>query len=510
MFSSIHSAEISGIECQKVSVEADVGDGLPNFVMVGYLSSQVREAGERVKTALKNSDIHLYPKKVTINLSPADLRKSGTVFDLPIALAILSAYGKLKLEQCEHFMIIGELGLDGSVRAVKGVLPIVRYAARSGYRYCIVPKENAHEGAIVEGISVIGVESLLQTIDFLQGAINIEETVTDLERHNMQSHSDEGEDFANIRGQGAVKRAAEVAAAGMHNLLLIGGPGSAKSMTARAIAGILPELSLAEILEISEIYSISGALSSEMPFIKKRPFRAPHHTATAVSLVGGGQIPHAGEISLAHRGILFLDELPEFRKSVLEMLRQPLEDKEVNIHRRNQNYRFPSNCMLVAAMNPCRCGYYPDEKRCTCTWSEIQSYLGKVSGPFLDRMDLNVEANRVVYEDLVAEQAEESTAVIRERITKALMIQKERYKKQGFYFNSELDIEGIKTYCVLGKGESKLMEQAYEKLQMSARGYHRTLRVARTIADLEAEERIQCHHIAEAICYRSVERKYWQ
>lgn len=509
MFSNVLSAVIRGVECHGVNVEADVGDGLPMFTMVGYLSSQVKEAQERVKTALKNSGIHIQPKKITINLSPADLRKDGTAFDLPIAIAVLAAYGYLVAADLKATMIIGELGLNGQVKGISGVLPMVRYAAKHGCKRCIVPFENAKEGGLVKGITVIGVKYVNEVLKLLQGDIYIEETETRIESARLKGEFHQVEDFKNIRGQAVVKRAAEVAAAGMHNMLMIGAPGSAKSMVAKAMAGILPELSVEEMLEISEIYSVAGLLNGKVPMMK-RPFRSPHHTITAPALIGGGHFPRPGEISLAHRGVLFLDELPEFKRSVLDMLRQPMEEKQVRVNRRNHDYEFPANCMIIAAMNPCKCGYYPDAERCSCTEMQVQGYLHKISGPLLDRMDISVEASRVEYRQLASDKAAETSACIRKRVTTARAAQQRRYKGTEFAFNSDLDAEGIKKYCCLGEKEHELMEKVFEKMWLSARGYHRIIKVARTIADLEKKERIQCEHIAEAICYRTVEQKYWK
>lgn len=509
MFSSVLSAVICGIECQGIHVEADVSDGLPGFAMVGYLGSQVREAQERVRTALKNSGIMLRPKRITVNLSPADLRKDGTAFDLPIALAVLSAYGYLPGEQLDKVLAVGELSLNGELKGVRGVLPAARQAALLGCRLCLVPKANEKEGGLIDGVKVVGAESLSEVLEFLTGRCDIPPADTNIEEIKRKSCVG-AEDFQNIMGQQAVKRAAEVAAAGMHNLLLVGPPGTGKSMVASCIPGILPKLTLEESMEISEIYSVAGLLDNDRPLILSRPFRAPHHTITAQALAGGGRIPRPGEISLAHRGVLFLDELPEFSNSALEVLRQPAEEGMVRISRASGNYSFPAGCMLVAAMNPCKCGYYPDLLRCTCTEAEIHRYLRKISRPLVDRMDISIEASPIAYKELRNTGKEESSRMIRDRVVQAQEIQQERYRETGYQFNRDLDAEGIRRYCSLGLDEDRLLESAYAKFGMSARACHRILKVARTIADLEASERIQAHHLGEAVCYRSAEQKYWQ
>ena len=504
-FSTITSAAVDGLGVELVRVEADVSNGLPMFHMVGYLSSEVKEAGERVRTAIRNSGFEYPPKRTVINLSPATLRKRGASFDLPIAMASLMSLGQIPAEKQKKSLVIGELSLDGRVRKVPGILPIVMKAKAAGVSRCIVPAENMAEGSLVSGMEVIGVESLNETVSVFQGKPMPEKQFQGREEEEPEMFPD----FADIRGQDNVKRAAEIAVAGGHNLLMIGPPGSGKSMTAKCIAGILPPPDMKESLEITKIYSVLGMLNEKSPLIRKRPFREVHHTATRAALIGGGMFPHPGEISLAHGGVLFLDELPEFKKSVLEVLRQPLEEKEIRIARTYGTYRFPADVILVAAMNPCPCGCYPDMQKCTCSPAQIQMYLNKISRPFLDRIDLCVEADAVSYEDLTSERRAESSAQIRKRVCRVRETQKERYRGMEITVNGMLDEKGLKRYCALGAEEKRLMEQAFSVMELTARGYHRILKTARTIADLEGEEQIRENHLKEALGYRMVDKKYW-
>ena len=504
-FSTITSAAVDGLGVELVRVEADVSNGLPMFHMVGYLSSEVKEAGERVRTAIRNSGFEYPPKRTVINLSPATLRKRGASFDLPIAMASLMSLGQIPAEKQKKSLVIGELSLDGRVRKVPGILPIVMKAKAAGVSRCIVPAENMAEGSLVSGMEVIGVESLNETVSVFQGKPMQEKQFQEREEEEPEMFPD----FADIRGQDNVKRAAEIAVAGGHNLLMIGPPGSGKSMTAKCIAGILPPPNMKESLEITKIYSVLGMLNEKSPLIRKRPFREVHHTATRAALIGGGMFPHPGEISLAHGGVLFLDELPEFKKSVLEVLRQPLEEKEIRIARTYGTYRFPADVILVAAMNPCPCGCYPDMQKCTCSPAQIQMYLNKISRPFLDRIDLCVEADAVSYEDLTSERRAESSAQIRKRVCRVRETQKERYRGMEITVNGMLDEKGLKRYCALGAEEKRLMEQAFSVMELTARGYHRILKTARTIADLEGEEQIRENHLKEALGYRMVDKKYW-
>ena len=506
-FSTILSAAIDGLGVELVRVEADVSNGLPVFHMVGYLSSEVKEAGERVRTAIRNSGFDYPAKRTIVNLSPATLRKRGASFDLPIAVAIMVSLGQVSPEAAQGCLITGELGLDGRVRKVPGVLPIVMEGKQNGVTRFIVPGENKAEGSLVKGVEVIGAGSLKEVVSILSGEWVPEKQ----EESEITDGWDETlPDFADIRGQENVKRAAEIAVAGGHNLLMIGPPGSGKSMTAKCIAGILPPPDMEESLEITKIYSVLGMLDEKSPLIRKRPFREVHHTATRAALIGGGLVPRPGEISLAHGGVLFLDELPEFRKSVIEVLRQPLEEKSVQISRTYGNYRFPADFMLVAAMNPCPCGCYPDMKKCTCTPAQIHMYLSRISRPFLDRIDLCVEARRVEYRHLADERKGECSAVIRKRVCRAREIQIKRYTGTKMTTNSMLQGKDIQKYCTLGKKEHALMEQAFTVMGLTARAYHRIIKTARTIADLEGEERIRERHLKEALGYRAVDEKFWQ
>lgn len=507
MFSTVASAALRGIRAEIVHVEADVGDGLPVFQMVGSLSVQVKEAAERVRTAMKNSGLRLSPKKITINLSPADIYKDGSAYDLPVAVAVLASYGYIPQEALKGLMAAGELSLNGEVCPVRGILPMARAAAEKGCRRFLLPKQNAAEGAVIGEIEVIGVGTLREVIDYLNGLAEITPTISNIEEMLQKSDGKRQEDFCDLNGQEDIRRAAEVAACGMHNFLMTGPPGSGKSMVARRIPGILPKLTPEECLEISEIYSVAGLLGEESPLITSRPFRAPHHTISAQALAGGGRIPRPGEVSLAHRSVLFLDELPEFRREAMEILRQPMEDRKIQISRTGGSFTYPANCMVVAAMNPCKCGYYPDLDRCTCTPSEVHRYQGRISRPLLDRFDICVEVQEISYQELSGSRENESSAAIRRRVLCAHRLQQERYRGTPFHFNSDLNVQGVKKFCPLGAAESRMMEDAFEKLSLSARGYHRVLKVARTIADLDSSEQIQCRHIGEAICYRAVELK---
>ena len=507
-FSTVVSAATEGLAVEFVHVEADVSNGLPVFHMVGYLASEVKEAGERVRTAIKNSGFDFPAKRTVINLSPATMRKRGASFDLPIAVAVLTALGELSGSRIQNTLIIGEMGLDGSVRKVPGILPIVAEAKEREVRRCIVPEENKAEAALVSEMQVIGVKDLKETIEFMKSGSKpqkVQQTGSVQERETEESFPD----FGDLCGQKNVRRAAEIAVAGGHNLLLIGPPGSGKTMTAGCIAGILPPMSTEESMEVTKIYSVMGMVNEKQPLIRKRPFRNVHHTATRAALIGGGMIPRPGEISLAHQGVLFLDELPEFKKGVLEVLRQPLEQHCIRITRNYGTYTFPADFMLVAAMNPCPCGCYPNLERCTCTPAQIQAYLGKISQPFLDRIDLCVEAGRVDYENLTEQKKGEASAEIRMRVCRVRNLQKERYEGKKIRRNTQLEGELLKKYCALGTKEEAMMRQAFERFSLTARSYHRILRVARTIADLDGREKISEEHLSEALGYRMVDKKYW-
>ncbi len=509
MFSKVWSAALNGMEVYPVRVEADISEGMPQLLMVGYLSSEVKEAGERVRTALRNTGILLPPKRITVNLAPAGIRKAGTRFDLPVAAAILASLEKIPLESLSGIMLAGELSLNGQVLRIPGVLSLAEAAREKGLRCCIVPKGNEEEGAVLEGIDVVGVSSVAELLEVLRHPKQAKPARIDARKLLALEQENEEEDFSQIHGQAALRRAAEVAAAGMHNFLMIGPPGSGKTMIARRIPGILPPLSLEESLEITKIYSIAGLLPEDRPLMTKRPFRSPHHTVTAEALAGGGRIPSPGEISLSSRGILFLDELPEFHRSALEILRQPLEEHCISISRSSGTYRFPAEFMLVAAMNPCACGYFPDRNRCRCREWEVDRYLGKLSRPLLDRIDICTEAPRISYEELAGNRREESSARIRERVKAAHRIQQERYRGLSIHFNAYLSGKAVGRYCPLGRKEGELLKEAFGKLNLSARAYHKVIKVSRTIADLEQEEGIQERHILEALSYRAPERDAW-
>lgn len=502
MFSTVLSATLQGIRVEFVHVEADSGNGLPMFHMVGYLSAEVKEAGERVKTAIRNTGMKLQPKKIVVNLSPANVRKRGAAFDLPIAVAILASQGLVKTESLKGVLIIGELSLDGKIQKVAGILPIVGAAYREGYHTCIVPQYNASEGAIVKGMKVIGANSLVEVCTYLnQGETAIvENAFSDGVIKKKENFSEVN--FSDIKGQEAVKRAAEVAAAGGHNLMFIGPPGAGKTMIAKRIPTILPKMDWEECIAVTKIYSVLGLIEQEHPLITRRPFREVHHTITKSALIGGGIVPVPGEMSLADKGVLFLDELAEFNRSVIEVLRQPLEEHIIRISRRGDTYLFPADCMLVAAMNPCPCGNYPDYNKCICTPYQVKLYQNKISRPFMDRMDICVETPKVEYEELKSEKNGESSKVIKARVEKARNTQKRRYAGMNIKTNQQLGIPELKKFCVLKYEEEQLMKRAFETFGLTARTYHKVLRVSRTIADIAGEKDIQMEHLREALSYR--------
>ncbi len=508
-FSRVLSAVLQGLEVKFVQVEADLSNGLPMFHMVGYLSSEVKEAGERVRTAIRNSGILLPAKRTVINLSPGNVRKTGASFDLPIAVAILASLGYVDAGLLEDTLMVGELCLDGTVRGVNGVLPIVAEAGKLGCKNCILPLENGKEGTLAGGIRIWGVRCLKEVYDYLTHRGQLREIASGKPAADVREEIPEI-DFRDIKGQKMVKRAAEVAAAGGHNFLMTGPPGSGKSMIAKAVSAILPPMSMEESMKITKIYSVMGMLDCERPLIRKRPFREVHHTATRTAVAGGGNHPRPGEITLASGGVLFLDELTEFSKPVLEILRQPLEERVIRISRKQGTYVFPADFMLVAAANPCPCGYYPDRNRCRCTPFQIRQYLGKISQPLLSRIDVCMETQKIDYDALRGKNTEESSGEIRKRVERAREIQKMRYRGKEISVNAALRASDLEEYCRLQKDGEALMRQAYDSLELTARTYHRILKVARTIADLEGEENIGCVHLKEAIGYRMMDKKYWR
>ena len=505
MAEKIYTCGLNGINANIVSIEVDVSNGLPAYEVVGLADTAIKESKERVRSGIKNSGYEFPMRRITINLAPASIKKEGTHYDLPMALALLKIVGVIKPNILEY-AVLGELSLSGEVRGVTGVLPMVDKAKESGFSKIIVPEENKNEASLVPGVKVFPVKNLNEAVELINSENEPEAYVYEYSENSWET---DGLDFSDVSGQSSAKRALEIACSGGHSCIMTGPPGGGKTMLSKRIPNILPPLSFSEAMEVTKIYSVSGLVSPDKPLIKERPFRTVHHTASDVSLVGGGSKAMPGEISLAHNGVLFLDEIPEFKRATLEVLRQPLEDKKITVTRVARTATYPCNFMIVAAMNPCPCGYFGSElKTCTCSHDEIRRYHRKISGPLFDRIDIQIEVPALKYKEITDNTVNETSEEIRKRVIRTREIQKQRYKDDGILTNSELTTPLIKKYCKLTPDAENILQSAFENMGLSARGYTKIVKIARTIADMEESENIEVHHLAEAISYRDLKTKY--